>query len=147
MNVFAGVGNIARIDDDVQVLGSGANTYEKIRFSIALNKDYKHPDDSPSADFFNCEAWGKTAEFIHKYFTKGKSIAISGEFRNNNYTDKNGNKVYSDFIYVQRASFAGNKSDNASTNNGNQNGGSSNAPSKDDFMDVPDNVEEALPFN
>ena len=146
MNVFAGVGNIARIDDDVQILGSGTNSYEKIRFSIALNKDYKHPDDSPDADFFNCEAWGKTAEFIHKYFTKGKSIAISGEFRNNNYIDKNGNKVYSDFIYVQRASFAGNKSDN--TNNTNpSNSGASNNISKDDFMDIPKNVEEALPFD
>lgn len=146
MNVFAGVGNIARIDDDVQILGSGTNSYEKIRFSIALNKDYKHPDDSPDADFFNCEAWGKTAEFIHKYFTKGKSIAISGEFRNNNYIDKNGNKVYSDFIYVQRASFAGNKSDNANNTNS-SNSGASNKVSKDDFMDIPDNVEEALPFD
>lgn len=146
MNVFAGVGNIARIDDDVQILGSGTNSYEKIRFSIALNKDYKHPDDSPDADFFNCEAWGKTAEFIHKYFTKGKSIAISGEFRNNNYIDKNGNKVYSDFIYVQRASFAGNKSDNANNTNS-SNSGASNNVSKDDFMDIPKNVEEALPFD
>lgn len=146
MNVFAGVGNIARIDDDVQILGSGTNSYEKIRFSIALNKDYKHPDDSPDADFFNCEAWGKTAEFIHKYFTKGKSIAISGEFRNNNYIDKNGNKVYSDFIYVQRASFAGNKSDNANNTNP-SNSGASNNVSKDDFMDIPKNVEEALPFD
>ena len=146
MNVFAGVGNIARIDDDVQILCSGTNSYEKIRFSIALNKDYKHLDDSPDADFFNCEAWGKTAEFIHKYFTKGKSIAISGEFRNNNYIDKNGNKVYSDFIYVQRASFAGNKSDNANNTNS-SNSGASNKVSKDDFMDIPDNVEEALPFD
>ena len=146
MNVFAGVGNIARIDDDVQILGSGTNSYEKIRFSIALNKDYKHPDDSPDADFFNCEAWGKTAEFIHKYFTKGKSIAISGEFRNNNYIDKNGNKVYSDFIYVQRASFAGNKSDNANNTNP-SNSGAANNVSKDDFMDIPHNVEEMLPFD
>ena len=61
-------------------------------------------------------------------------------------TDKNGNKVYSDFIYVQRASFAGNKSDNANNTNP-SNSGASNNVSKDDFMDIPKNVEEALPFD
>lgn len=147
MNNCVFVGNITRIDDDLQMIGSGEHASQKIRFGMALNRNFKNKEGQYDADFINCEAWNNTAEFIHKYFVKGQKIAIVGEFRNNNYIDKNGNKVYSDFIYVNSAEFASSKSDNANINNGNQNSGSSNAPSKDDFMDVPDNVEEALPFN
>ena len=104
MNVFAGVGNIARIDDDVQILGSGTNSYEKIRFSIALNKDYKHPDDSPDADFFNCEAWGKTAELLSTYVHKGQQVGLFGNLQQEKW-EKDGKKYSKLIVSVQDITF------------------------------------------
>lgn len=146
MNNCVFVGNITRIDDDLQMIGSGEHTSEKIRFGMALQRNFKNKDGEYEADFINCEAWGRTAEFIHKYFVKGQKIAIIGQFRNNNYINKDGNKIYSDFIYVDSAEFASSKADNANVGN-RQTNNSNNTTSKDDFIDIPGNIEEALPFN
>ena len=62
-------------------------------------------------DFIHCQAWGKTAEFLGRYFSKGKSVVVEGDLRNNNYTDQNGVKHYGFVVNVQTVSFAGNKSD------------------------------------
>ncbi len=81
------------------------------RFKIAVNRQGKHQEGQPTADFFQITAWRQTAEFIQKYFTKGQQVLIEGYLRNNQYTDKDGNKRYSDDIHADKVYFADSKRD------------------------------------
>lgn len=79
------------------------------RFKLAVNRQGKPQEGQPTADFFNITAWGKIGEFVQKYFTKGQQVLIEGYLRNNSYTDKNGNKRYSDDIHAEKVYFADSK--------------------------------------
>ncbi len=104
------------------------------KLSLAINRKYKQ-EGQADADFFNYVAFGKTAEFIAKYFHKGMKALITGELRNNHY-EKDGVKHYSEQVIINTIEFAESKQANPATT-GNQS-----------FMDIPDNVEdEGLPFN
>jgi single-strand DNA-binding protein len=81
------------------------------RFKIAVNRAGKKQEGQPSADFFQITAWRQTAEFVQKYFTKGQQVLIEGYLRNNQYTDKDGNKRYSDDIHADKVYFADSKRD------------------------------------
>lgn len=107
------------------------------RFSIAVNRKFKREGD-PDADFFNCTAFGKLGEFVEKYLHKGSQIALVGRLQNDNYTNKDGQQVYSTRVMVDEIDFA--ESKNASNGGG-------NTSSVDDFMNVPDSITESLPFN
>ena len=101
-------------------------------------------DGQPQADFINCTAFGKTAEMIEKNFHKGRKIAISGEWRTGSYTNKDGNKVYTNDCFVNSVYFVDSK------NSSNQQEGSENPTQKnngDGFMNIPDGIDEELPFN
>lgn len=78
------------------------------RFSIAVDR-YSKGDDK-KCDFIDCTAWRQTAEFVCKYFSKGRMIHVEGDIQNNNYTDNNGIKHYQNTINVQNVSFCGDKS-------------------------------------
>lgn len=82
------------------------------RFTVAVNRKYKNEQGEYEADFISCTAWRQTAEFIAKYFTKGKMIALDGSLRNNNYQDKNHPDVthYTTEVYVDNAEFCGDRS-------------------------------------
>lgn len=81
-------------------------------FDLAVARAFKNKQTGEvETDFIRCQAWGKTAEFLGRYFTKGKSVVVEGDLRNNNYTDQNGVKHYEFVVNVQTVSFAGNKSD------------------------------------
>ena len=100
---------MGRVVRDVEVRYSQSTEPVAVtRFNIAVPRRYKKENEA-NADFINCIAFGKTAEFIGKYFFKGNLIAIIGEIRNNNYTDKNGNKHYSTDILVHQVNFCGSK--------------------------------------
>lgn len=101
-------------------------------FTIAVDRRYKR-ENQPTADFFDCTAFGKTGEFIAKYFSKGARILISGEMQNNNYTDKQGKKVYGMKMIVQSVEFCESKKDNNSSGN-------------DNFEPVDDVDDEGIPF-
>ena len=106
------------------------------RFSIAVNRAFK-TEGGPDADFFECVIFGKRAQVIDKYFDKGSRIAITGRIENNNYTDKNGVKHYSNNIIVTDFDFVDSKSDTETRNtNGNVT----------DFVDVPLDLDVDLPF-
>ena len=79
------------------------------RFKLAVNRQGKKQEGQPSADFFQITAWRQTAEFVQKYFTKGQQVLIEGYLRNNQYTDKEGNKRYSDDIHASQVYFADSK--------------------------------------
>lgn len=85
-------------------------------FDIAVARAFKNKQTGEAeTDFIRCQAWGKTAEFLSRYFSKGKAVVVEGDLRNNNYTDQNGVKHYGFVVNVQAVSFAGNKSDSAAT--------------------------------
>lgn len=81
------------------------------RFTIAVDRFTKQGEEK-KADFFNCTAWGSTAEFVSRYFSKGKMIHIEGRLQNNNFTDQNGVKHYSNEIVAESVAFCGDKSNN-----------------------------------
>ena len=118
------------------------------RFSIAVDRRFAKRSGDPNeatADFFNCTAFGKLGEFVEKYLKQGIKIVVSGRIQNDNYTNKNGEKVYSVQIMCEEIEFAESKS--ASQQNGYQPAAPTpqNA-SADDFLAIPDGIENDLPF-
>jgi len=91
------------------------NNIAVCKFTIAINRP-KQKDKEQQSDFINIVVWRNTAEFVSKYFTKGKMIIVEGALRNNNYTDGNGVKHYTIEVHADNVSFGGDKkSDDAST--------------------------------
>ena len=139
MNKVVLVGRLTR-DPEVRY-SQGANPTAVARFSIAVDRRFKR-EGEPDADFFNCTAFGKQAEFIEKYFRKGSRMLVSGRVQNDNYTNKNGEKVYSVQIIAEEIEFAERKGSGQTSGGAPEPGEASN-----DFMNIPDGVEEGLPFN
>ena len=131
MNKVILMGRLTR-DPDLRYAQSGTAIAS---ISLAVNRRYKQ-EGQPEADFFNCSAFGKTAEFCEKYLKKGTKVVIEGEMQNNNYTDKNGNEVRSFRVFVQSIEFAESKS----------NGNNASGDPSDDFVNVPEVTDENLPF-
>jgi len=141
MNKVILMGRLTR-DPEVRY-SQGANPTAVARFSIAVDRRFKR-EGEPDADFFNCTAFGKQAEFIERYLRKGVKILTTGRIQNDNYTNKDGQMVYSVRIMVEEIEFA--ESKNAST--GNEGNNSAPAPAAGDgFMNIPDGIDEELPFN
>lgn len=139
-----------RLTKDPEVRYSqGATPTAVARLSLAVNRKWKR-EGEPDADFFNCTAFGKQAEFIEKYLHKGTKILISGRVQNDNYTNKDGQKVYAVNIMIEEIEFA--ESKNAAVANGAApayQAGSKPAPgpvTEDGFMSIPDGADEELPF-
>ncbi len=115
------------------------------RFALAVDRKFKR-EGEPDADFFNCTAFGKTADFVEKYFKKGMKANICGRVQNDNYTDKNGNKCYSVQIMVEEIEFG--ESKNASGNTEAYTAAPKASTAPGGFMNIPDDVsDEGLPFN
>jgi single-strand binding protein len=110
------------------------------RFSLAVDRRYKKQGDTVTADFFNCTAFGKQAEFVEKYLKQGTKIVVIGRIQNDNYTNKDGQKVYSVQIMVEEIEFAESKAAGQSQQN-------DSMPPTDGFMNIPDGIENELPFN
>lgn len=111
------------------------------RFTMAIERDYKaSSEEKAKTDFINCVAWNKTGEFISKYFKKGSMIAVIGSIETGSYTDKDGKKVYTTDIKVNKVSFTGEKTSGSSSE-------PSSVPDSDGFMNIPDGIDEELPFN
>jgi single-strand DNA-binding protein len=135
MNKVLMMGRLTR-DPEVRYSNEG-NAVSK--FNLAVDRRYKR-EGQPDADFFNCVAFGKTAEFTEKYLKKGTKVVLEGELQNNNYTNKDGQKVYGMQIVVNSLEFAESKSSSNSDRDSTQ------QVDSNDFMNVPDVAEEELPF-
>ena len=158
MNKVILMGRLTR-DPEVRY-SQGASQTSVARFSVAVDRRFKR-EGEPDADFFNCTAFGKQAEFIERYLHKGTKVVLCGRIQNDNYTNKEGQMVYSVRVMVDEIEFA--ESTNASSGNaggynnngggynngGYAGGGSAPAPSGagDGFMNIPDGIDEELPFN
>lgn len=94
-------------DPELRMTQSGI---QMCRFSVAVDRQYARQGEERKADFFDVTVWRNTAEFVCKYFTKGRMIHIEGRLQNNNYEDKNGVKHYSNIVIGDSVSFCGDKS-------------------------------------
>jgi single-strand DNA-binding protein len=144
MNKVILLGNLTR-DPEIRY-SQGEKQMAVARFSLAVNRRFAK-DGETNADFLNCTAFGKTAEFVEKYFRQGSRMSLVGRIENNNYTNKNGEKVYSVQIMVEEVEFAERKSAQSNNQTQNQNQPAQTNSADDDFMNIPDGIEDGLPFN
>ena len=149
MNKVILMGNLTR-DPEIRYTQS-ENSMAIARFSLAVNRRFARQGDT-DVDFFNCTAFGKQAEFVEKYFKQGSRMLLTGRVQNDNYTNKNGERVYSVQIMADEIEFAERKSTadaNASRGASNFGGGAPEPAmaADDDFMNIPDGIEDGLPFN
>ena len=116
------------------------------RYSLAVDRRFKRDGDQ-DADFIGCVVFGKGAEFAEKYLAKGTKIVITGRIQTGSYTNKDGQRVYTTDVVVEEQEFAESKAASQGNGGGYQNAGSNNSTSGDGFMNIPDGVDEELPFN
>jgi single-strand DNA-binding protein len=144
MNKVMLMGRLTR-DPEVRY-GQSGNQTAVARFSIAVDRRFKR-EGQPDADFFNCTAFGKQAEFVERYLRKGTKMVVIGSIQNDNYTNREGQKVYSVQIVVDEMEFA--ESKNAAGEGSEYRPSARPEPSAagDGFMNIPDGIDEELPFN
>ena len=149
MNKVILMGRLTR-DPDVRY-SSGDNAMAIARYTIAVDRRGRRNggDDQQTADFINCVAFGRAGEFAEKYFRKGTKVAITGRIQTGSYTNKDGQKVYTTDVVVEEQEFAESKNAGGAADAssfvpaGNQGG----SEITDGFMNIPDGIDEELPFN
>lgn len=146
MNKVILMGRLTR-DPDVRYT-TGENPLAIARYTLAVDRRF-HKDGEATADFISCVVFGRAAEFAEKYFRQGLKITISGRIRTGNYTNREGQKVYTTEIVVEEQEFAESKSgDNgAAYYPPKQTPPPAPADGADGFMNIPDGIEEELPFS
>lgn len=152
MNKVILMGRLTR-DPDVRY-SAGENSTAVARYTLAIDRRF-HRDGDATADFIGCVAFGRQAEFAEKYLRQGTKIAITGRIQTGSYTNREGQKVYTTDVVVEEQEFA--ESKNAGGNNGGYSAPQHNNPapsantsdlgSADGFMNIPDGIDEELPFN
>lgn len=120
----------------------GDNPMAIASLTLAVDRKFKQ-DGQPTADFINCKAFGKIAEVIEKYVKKGVKISVTGRIQTGSYTNKDGNKVYTTDVMIEELEFC--ESKNANSGNAPQQNGQSTG--NENWMDIPSDIEESLPFN
>lgn len=144
MNKVVLMGRLTR-DPDVRY-SQGEAPMAIARYTLAVDRRFKRDGSDQTADFISCVSFGKTAEFAEKYFHKGTKICICGRIQTGSYTNKDGQKVYTTEVVVEEQEFAESK-------NANSDGdfmaapSAPSAPAGDGFINIPDGIDEELPFN
>ena len=145
---------MGRLTRDAEVRYSqGENSTAIARFSLAVDRRFRRDGDEQTADFINCVAFGRTAEFLERFGRKGTKFVLEGRIQTGSYTNREGQKVYTTDVVVEEQEFAESKA--ASDANRSSMGGSYQTPSApnpmgaagDGFMNIPDGIDEELPFN
>lgn len=132
---------IGRLTKDPEVrYSNGANGSTAVsRYTLAVDRKFKQ-EGQPNADFINCIAFGKLGEFAEKYLHKGTKIAVTGRIQTGSYKNKDGNTVYTTDVVVEEQEFCESKSQSNSQ--------PQPTPSNDNsWLNIPDGVEDSLPFN
>lgn len=144
MNKVILMGRLTR-DPEVRY-GAGENSTAVARYTIAVDRRFKR-DGEQSADFIGCVAFGRNAEFAEKYLRQGIKIALTGGIQTSSYTNREGQKVYTTDIVVEEQEFSESK---AAVGNGGQNNHSRPSAATsvaDGFMNIPDGIDDELPFS
>lgn len=138
MNSVQLVGRLTR-DPEMRYTDGGSTI---ARFSLAVDRRYKS-ENGPTADFPNCVAFGRTAEFIEKYFRKGMRMGCQGRIQTGSYTNNDGQKVYTTDVVVESCEFVESKASQQPEENNNGFG----PADENGFMNIPDDIDEELPFD
>lgn len=138
MNSVQLVGRLTR-DPEMRYTDGGSAI---AKFSLAVDRRYKSENGS-TADFPNCVAFGRTAEFIEKYFRKGMRMGCQGRIQTGSYTNNDGQKVYTTDVVVESCEFVESKASQQPEENNNGFG----PADENGFMNIPDDIDEELPFD
>lgn len=139
---------MGRLTRDPEVRYSqGENSIAIARFTLAVDRRFKRAGETQEADFISCVAFGKQAEFVEKYFHQGTKSIASGRIQTGSYTNKEGQKIYTTEVVIEDIEFAESKA--SSGESGYQKGSNPDSSSAigDGFMNIPDGIDEELPFN
>ncbi len=129
---------MGRLTKDPEVRYSqGENATCIARYSLAIDRMKTRNNQDPGADFISCVAFGKSGEFAEKYLKKGAKILVSGRIQTGSYNNKEGQKVYTTDVVVESHEFCERRSE----------GTQELPPGDDGFMNLPDDIQEELPFN
>jgi len=160
MNKVILMGRLTRDPEIRYSQGENQIAFAKFTLAVDRNRRSSRSNEENTADFISCAAFGKTAEFMEKYIRKGTKIAMTGRIQTGSYTNKDGVKVYTTDVVVDEVEFAESKNSSNGSNsfdgnygNGSYGGGFPDASSQqpvaasDGFMNIPDGIDEELPFN
>lgn len=152
MNKVILMGRLTR-DPEVRY-SQGENATAIARYTVAVDRRFNRNGDENSADFIGCVAFGRSAEFAERYLHKGTKVLVTGRIQTGSYVNKDGVKVYTTDVVVEDQEFAESKNSAGNSDGGYTGGGYSNAPARpqpsaaaDGFMNIPDGIDEELPFN
>ena len=141
---------MGRVTGDPEIRYSqGESATAVARYTLAVDRRFNRNGDENNADFIGCVAFGKQAEFAERYLHKGIKMLVTGRIQTGSYTNKDGVRVYTTDVVVEDQEFAESKNANPGQ------GGSYSAPNSrpepvsvgDGFMNIPDGIDEELPFN
>ena len=147
MNKVVLMGRLTR-DPDVRY-SQGETPLAIARYTLAVDRRFKRNGEQ-DADFINCVAFGRTAEFAEKYLKQGTKMVVSGRIQTGSYTNRDGVKVYTTEVVIEEQDFA--ESTAAAAQNSHLGVPQPRAPqpsaaASDGFMNIPDGLEEELPFS
>jgi len=129
------------------------------RYTLAVDRRFKRQGETDTADFISCVSFGKTAEFVERYLKQGTKVGAVGRIQTGSYTNREGNRVYTTDVVVEELEFVESKSAAAAHTSagygaGAQGSNYQQAPARpepseaaDGFMNIPDGIDEELPFN
>lgn len=155
MNKVILMGRLTR-DPDVRYSQSGDGSMAIARYTVAVDRRQArnaNNGDGQTADFISCVAFGRSGEFAERYLHKGTKIVVTGRIQTGSYTNKDGVKVYTTDVVVEEQEFAESRNAQGGNDGGYNNGGfGGGAPmpasgAADGFMNIPDGIDEELPFN
>ena len=141
---------MGRLTRDAEIRYSqGESSTAIARFSLAVDRRFRRDNDEQTADFINCVAFNKTAEFLERFGRKGTKFVLEGRIQTGSYTNKDGQRVYTTDVVAENIEFAESKNSNGGDG---YSGAGASAPSPsgaagDGFMNIPDGIDEELPFN
>ena len=150
MNKVILMGRLTR-DPEVRYT-SGENSLAIARYTLAVDRKIRKDGDA-TADFIPCVVFGRSAEFVEKYFRKGLKITIAGRIQTGSYTNRDGQKVYTTEVVVEDQEFAESKasSDSYTASHPRTSAPEASMPNPgtaaEGFMNIPDGIDEELPFN
>ena len=140
MNKVILMGRLTR-DPEIRY-SQGENSLAIARYTLAVDRRFKR-DGEPTADFINCVAFGRQAEHVERYYRQGLKVVVSGRIQTGSYTNKEGIKVYTTEVVVEEQEFAESMAEREHT----QTPASAPESSGDGFMNIPEGIDEELPFH
>lgn len=139
---------MGRLTRDPEVRYSqGENATAIARYTLAVDRRFNRNGDENNADFIGCVAFGRQAEFAEKYLRKGVKMLVTGHIQTGSYTNKDGVRVYTTDVVIEDQEFAESKNSNSSNTDSPNQTRPETSSLNDGFMNIPDGIDEELPFN